>query len=58
MPWIAKWLRVNLHASAGDMGSIPVPGRFYTPQGNSAHVPQILSLCSRACVQQPEKLLQ
>ena len=24
----------NLLASAGDMGSIPVLGRFYMPQGN------------------------
>ena len=32
----------NPLASAGDMGSIPGPGRFYMPWGNKAHVPQLL----------------
>ena len=27
----------NLPANAGDRGSIPDPGRFHMPQGNSAH---------------------
>ena len=30
-------------ANAGDMGSIPDPGRFHTPRGNEAHLPQVLS---------------
>ena len=34
------------HANVEDMGSIPGPGRSH--QGNEAHVPQVLSLCSRA----------
>ena len=25
------------HANAGDMGSVPGPGGFHMPQGNSAH---------------------
>ena len=32
----------NLPANAGDTGSIPCPGRSHLPQGNSAHVPQLL----------------
>ena len=32
----------NLPANAGDTGSIPCPGRSLLPQGNSAHVPQLL----------------
>ena len=39
-------------ASAGNMGSIPGPGRPNMPQGNWAHTPQILTLCSRA--QEPQ----
>ena len=35
-------------ASGGDTGSIPGPGRFHTPWGKEARVPQLLSLCSRA----------
>ena len=38
----------NPLASAGDMGSIPGPGRPYTPQSNEACLPQPLSPCSRA----------
>ena len=30
------------------MGSSPGPGRSHMPQRNKAHVPQLLSLCSRA----------
>ena len=37
----------NLPASAGDMSSIPGPGRSHRPQGNKARVPQIWSLHSR-----------
>ena len=37
----------NPPASAGDMGSIPVLGTFYMLQSNQAHVPQLLSPCSR-----------
>ena len=38
----------NLPANAGDTGSSPGPGRSHMPQSNKAHVPQLLSLCSRA----------
>ena len=38
----------NLPANAGDMGLIPDPGRSHVPRGNWDHVPQQLSLCSRA----------
>ena len=34
----------NLPPNAGDAGSIPGPGSFHMPQGNKAHVPQILRL--------------
>ena len=37
----------NPPASAGDMGSIPVLGTFHTLQSNQAHIPQLLSPCSR-----------
>ena len=33
----------NPPAAAGDTSSIPGPGRFHMPQGNSAHVSQLLS---------------
>ena len=45
LPW---WHSGNLPANAGDMGSIPGPGRSHMPQSNKARVPQLLSLCSRA----------
>ena len=32
----------NLPASAGDMGSIPDPGRFHMPHSNQARVLQVL----------------
>ena len=32
----------NPPAYAGDMGSIPGPGRFHMLQGNLAHAPQLL----------------
>ena len=35
-------------ARAGDMGSIPDPGRSHMLQSKEAHAPQLLSLCSRA----------
>ena len=38
----------NLPASAGDVGSIPGPGRSHMPQSNEARAPQLLSLHSRA----------
>ena len=38
----------NSPASAVDMDLIPGPGRFHTPQGNKAHVPQPLSLPSKS----------
>ena len=44
----------NLPASAGDMGSIPGLGRPHMPRSNSAHAPQLLSLCSR--VHEPQLL--
>ena len=34
----------NLPANAGDTGSNPGPGRSHMPQGNEAHVSQLLSL--------------
>ena len=33
-----------LHASAGNTGLIPGPGRCHMPRGNQAHGPQLLSL--------------
>ena len=38
----------NPPTNAGDTGSIPGPGRSHMPQSNKAHVPQLLSLHSRA----------
>ena len=35
----------NPPANAGDMGSIPGPGRFHMLWGNEAPEPQLLSLC-------------
>ena len=43
--------------NAGDTGLTSSPGKFQMPWGNSAHVPQLLSLCSRACGPQSEKPL-
>ena len=37
----------NPPANAGDMDWSPGPGRSHMPQSNQAHVPQLLSLCSR-----------
>ena len=42
----------NPPASAGHMGSSPGPGRSHMPWSNQSHVPQLLSLCSRARVPQ------
>ena len=39
----------NPPANAGDMGSIPGPGRFHMPQVNWACVPQLFSPRPRAC---------
>ena len=36
----------NPHASAGDTGSIPDPGRSHMPRSNEARAPQLLSLYS------------
>ena len=36
----------NLPVHAGDMGSIPGPGRSHMTRNNQAHVPQLLSLFS------------
>ena len=44
----------NPPANAGDMGSIPGPGRSHMPWGNWAHGPQ-LSPHSRARAEQEEK---
>ena len=38
----------NPPASEGDTGSSPGPGSSHMPRSNEAHVPQLLSLCSRA----------
>ena len=32
----------KLPADAGDLGSIPSPGRSHVPQSNKPHVPQLL----------------
>ena len=39
----------NPPANAGDTGSIPGPRRSHMLWSNKARVPQLLSLCSRAC---------
>ena len=44
----------NQPANAGDMGSIPGPGRSHMPWSNKARVPQLLSLCYGA--QEPQLL--
>ena len=44
----------NLPCNAEDTGSIPGPGRSHMPRSNLAHVPQLLSQCSRA--HQPQLL--
>ena len=36
----------NLPGNAGDMGSIPGPGRSHMARNNQAHVPQLSSLFS------------
>ena len=46
----------NPPANAGDTGSIPGPGRSHMPWSNRAHVPQLLSLRSRASAPQPPNL--
>ena len=38
----------NLPCNAKDAGSIPGPGKSHMPKSNEAHVPQLLSLHSRA----------
>ena len=38
----------NLPPNGGDWSSIPEPGGSHMLRGNSAHWPQLLSLCSRA----------
>ena len=38
----------NPPANAGDTDSIPGLGRLHMLQGNKAHAPQLLNLCSRA----------
>ena len=38
----------NPPANAGNTDSVPGPGRSHMPQSTQAHVPQLLSLCSRA----------
>ena len=35
----------NPLVKAGDMDSIPSPGRFHLPRSNEARAPQLLSLC-------------
>jgi len=44
----------NLPANAGDVGSIPDPGRFHVLQSNYACAPQLLSLCSGPGTTTPE----
>ena len=38
----------NPPANVGDRASSPGLGRSHMPRSNKAHVPQLLSLCSRA----------
>ena len=45
----------NPPATAGDTASIPGPGRSHMPRSNGAHVPKLLSLCSRA--REPQLLI-
>ena len=46
LPW---WLSGKESTCySGDIGLIPDPGRSHIPQSNYVHVPQLLSLCSRA----------
>ena len=45
----------NLPANAGDMGSIPGPGKAHTPWSNQACAPQLLNLSTtrkRICASQ------
>ena len=46
----------NPPVNAGSMGLTPGPERFRMARGNQAHVPQLLSLCSRA--REPQLLSQ
>ena len=39
----------NLPVNAGDTSSTPGPLRFHMPQSKDSHVPQLLSLTSKAC---------
>ena len=48
----------NPIANTEGAGSIPDPGRSHMPWSNKAHVPQLLSLCSRARALQQEKPCQ
>ena len=38
----------HLLSNSGDMGSVPIPGRFHMLQNKETRVPRLLSLCSRA----------
>ena len=38
----------HLPSNSGDMGSVPIPGRFHMLQNKETRVPRLLSLCSRA----------
>ena len=48
----------NPPANAGNMGSIPGPGRSHMPRSNEARAPQLLSLCSRASEPQLARALE
>ena len=48
----------NLPANAEDTGLIPDLGTSYMPWSNSAHVSQLLNLCSRAHALQQDKTPQ
>ena len=39
----------NPPSSARDTGSVPDLVRSHMPQSNQAHMPRLLSLCSRGC---------
>ena len=42
------WVIKNSPANAEDTGAMPGLGRYHMPRSNKAHVPQLLSQCSRA----------
>ena len=69
--WLDSSFKLSYMWNNANTGSIPDPGRPHMPHSNRAHLPQLLSLCSRvwepqllkpmhprACALQQEKPLQ